>query len=73
MDRADSSNWADAKLAERQAFNQIAEAGSQADWLNAWKNWASTLQQLRQQARMIHLAPAAEVGSPSDFHPEQSI
>jgi hypothetical protein len=46
-----SSDWADAKLAERQAFSQISEARSQADWLKAWETWTSTLQRLRKQAR----------------------
>jgi hypothetical protein len=37
------SDWADAKLAEREAFNRISEARSQADWLKAWQTWTSTL------------------------------
>ncbi len=43
--------WAGAKLAEREAFNRISEARSQADWLEAWRNWASMVQQLHQQAK----------------------
>ena len=46
-----SSDWADAKLAERQAFKRISEARNQADWLRAWETWTSTLQRLRKQAR----------------------
>jgi hypothetical protein len=45
------SNWADAKLAERQAFNRISEARNQADWLKAWETWTSAVQRLRQEAR----------------------
>jgi hypothetical protein len=54
------SDWAAAKLAERQAFNRISEARSQADWLKAWEIWTSTLQRLRHQARHPEPAPAAE-------------
>ena len=53
-----SSNWAEATQAERQAFNRISDASSQADWLKAWETWASALQRLRQQARRPE--PAAE-------------
>ena len=45
------SNWADAKLAERQPFSRISEARSQAEWLKAWENWTSALQRLRRLAR----------------------
>jgi hypothetical protein len=54
------SDWADAKLAEREAFSRISEARSQADWLNAWHRWTSTLQRLRQQARRPELATEPE-------------
>ena len=54
------SEWAAAKLAERQAFNRISEARSQADWIEAWATWTSTLQRLRQEARHPDPAPAAE-------------
>jgi hypothetical protein len=54
------SDWADAKLAERQAFNRISEARSQAEWLKAWENWTSALQRLRQLARKPEEEPAGE-------------
>jgi hypothetical protein len=43
--------WGIAKLAEREAFDQISWARSQAEWLDAWRHWASTVQLLRQQAK----------------------
>jgi hypothetical protein len=46
-----SSDWADAKLAERQAFDRISEVRSQADWLKAWRTWTLAVQGLRQTAR----------------------
>ena len=62
-----SSDWADAKLAERQAFNRVSEARSQADWLKAWTTWTSTIHILRQKAkhpgfeRVPALEPESEV------------
>jgi hypothetical protein len=67
------SDYADAKLAERQAFNRISEARSQADWLEAWQAWTSTLQRLRQQARDPDRAPAAEPVSEFELQSEQSV
>jgi hypothetical protein len=46
-----ASDWADAKLVERQAFDRISEARSQADWLKAWTTWTLTVQVLRQIAK----------------------
>jgi hypothetical protein len=43
--------WAVAKLAEREAFSRISEARSQAEWFEAWRHWASMVQQLHQQAK----------------------
>jgi hypothetical protein len=43
--------WGAAKLAEREAFDQISWARSQAEWLDAWQHWTSMVQQLRQQAK----------------------
>lgn len=61
MNRVVPSDWADAKLAERQAFDRISEARSQADWLKAWEAWTSALQRLRQQARGPHRMPVEEL------------
>jgi hypothetical protein len=68
-----SSDWADAKLAERQAFNRISEARSQADWLKAWQTWTSTLERLRRQARYPDPALAAEAVSEFESQSEQSV
>ena len=54
------SNWADAKVTERQAFSRISEAHSQAEWLRAWENWTATLQGLRQLARKPDLEPVGQ-------------
>ncbi len=43
--------WASAKLAEREAFNRISEARTQAAWFNAWRTWAAMVQKLHQQAK----------------------
>jgi hypothetical protein len=43
--------WASAKLAEREAFNRISEARTQAAWFNAWRTWAATVRKLHQQAK----------------------
>jgi hypothetical protein len=58
-----SSNWANAKLAERQSFNQISEARNQEDWLKAWRRWALELRGLRQQARSPDTVPPTELES----------
>jgi hypothetical protein len=67
----DSSDWADAKVAKRQAFNRISEARSQGDWLKAWQAWSSTLQMLRQQVR--HQVPPAEPDLEFELQSEQSV
>jgi hypothetical protein len=64
------SNWADAKLAERQAFNRISEARSQVDWLKAWETWTSTLQRLRQKARHPEIECITEPESQFDLESE---
>jgi hypothetical protein len=69
----DFSDWADARVAERQAFNRISEARSQGDWLKAWQAWSSTLQRLRQQARYIDPAPAAEPDLELELRSDQSV
>jgi hypothetical protein len=51
MNPSNSSNWDDAKLAERQAFNRISEGRSQAEWLESWKAWISALRDLREKAK----------------------
>ena len=66
-----SSIWAEAKQAERQAFNRISDASSQADWLKAWETWASALQRLRQQAR--HPEPAAEPETEFNLQSDESV
>jgi hypothetical protein len=66
-----SSDWAEAKQAERQAFNRISDAGNQADWLKAWETWGSALQRLRQQARRPE--PAAEPESEIMLQSEESV
>jgi hypothetical protein len=71
MNVAVSSNWAEAMQAERQAFNRISDASSQADWLKAWETWASALRRLRQQARRPELA--AEPEAEFKFQSDQSV
>jgi hypothetical protein len=69
----DSSDWADAKLAEHQAFNGISEARSQGEWLQAWENWASALQRLRRQARRPDPVPTAEAEWEFELRTTQSV
>jgi hypothetical protein len=69
----DLSDWADARVAERQAFNRISEARSQGDWLKAWQAWSSTLQRLRQQARHVDPAPEAEPDLEFELRSDQSV
>jgi hypothetical protein len=68
-----SSNWAGAKLAEREAFNRISEARSQADWLKAWQAWSSTLQTLRRQARNGDPVLADEPEPAFELQSERSV
>ena len=65
------SDWAEAKLAETQAFKRISEARSQPDWLKAWATWTSAVQRLRRLAR--HPEPATEDESKFELQPEQSV
>ena len=70
MNRVNPSNWTDAKLAERQAFNRISEARSQGEWVEAWRTWTSTIQGLRQLAR--HPESATEPDSEVELRSEQA-
>jgi hypothetical protein len=71
MNRMNPSDWAEAKLAESQAFKRISEARSQADWLEAWGTWTSTIQRLRQLAR--HPEPATEAESEFELQAAQFV
>jgi hypothetical protein len=61
MKPVNSSNWADAKLAERRAFNRISDGRSQAEWLELWKAWILALGNLREKAK--HPGPEREADS----------